>query len=75
MDFKNLSEKELLQAYRGYRKVMETGAVSENDFDGIFRKAIDEQNGSAGLHLSMASANLLAEMSERWYHEHQDAQG
>ena len=71
MDFKNLSEKELLQAYRGYRKVMDTGAVSENDFDGIFRKAIDEQDGSAGLHLPMASANLLAEMAERWYNEHQ----
>lgn len=73
MDFKNLSEKELLQAYRGYRKVMDTGAVSENDFDGIFRKAIDEQSGSAGLHLPMASANLLAEMAERWYNEHQFA--
>lgn len=71
MDFKNLSEKELLQAYRGYRKVMETGAVGENDFDGIFRKAIDEQSGSVGLHLPMASANLLAEMAERWYNEHQ----
>ena len=35
--FDDMSEKELLQAYRGCMKLMETGAVGEEDFDGIFR--------------------------------------
>ena len=42
MDFKKLSDNELLQAYQGYLKLEKTGAVGPDDFDGIFRRAIDE---------------------------------
>lgn len=46
MDFKKLSDNELLQAYQGYLKRRKTGAVGPDDFDGIFRRAIDECPGS-----------------------------
>ena len=43
MDFNKLSDKDLLQAYRGYCKAAETGTVGEDDFDGIFYMAVDER--------------------------------
>ena len=49
MDFKKLSERELLQAYRGYKKLATTGTVGEDDFGGVFRRAIDECDSDIGV--------------------------
>lgn len=70
IDFKNLSDKELLLAYKGYKKVEETGAVGEDDFDGIFRKAINERRELAGGGLINATAELKSVLAEKWYNEH-----
>ena len=72
MDFKKLSEKDLLQAYRGYCKAAETGAVGEDDFDGIFYMAVDEREKRCkGLGFPATTLDLLSEIAQRWYNEHQ----
>lgn len=67
MDLKNMSQHELLQTYRGYELLMQTGAVGPNDYDGLFRKLIDEQTKqSPGAGIVNASLILLQEISARW---------
>lgn len=67
MDLKNMSRHELLQAYRGYELLMQTGSVGPNDYDGLFRKLIDEQNNQTpGNGIVNASLVLLQEISARW---------
>lgn len=69
--FDDMSEKELLQAYRGCMKLMETGAVGEEDFDGIFRQAIDERSvEQPGYGVIHATNELLVALSKRWFNEH-----
>lgn len=69
--FDDMSERELLQAYRGCMKLMETGAVSETDFDGIFRQAIDERSAERpGYGVIHATNELLVALSRRWFNEH-----
>lgn len=70
MDFKKLSEKELLQAYRGYKKLATTGTVGEDDFGGVFRRAIDECDSDIGVKVTDTIMALLQELSERWFQEH-----
>ena len=72
MDFNKLSDKDLLQAYRGYCKAAETGTVSEDDFDGIFYMAVDEREKRCkGLGIPATTLDLLTEIAQRWYNEHQ----
>lgn len=72
MDFNKLSDKDLLQAYRGYCKAAETGTVSEDDFDGIFYMAVDEREKRCkGLGIPATTLDLLSEIAQRWYNEHQ----
>ena len=68
MDFKKLSDNELLQAYQGYLKRRKTGAVGPDDFDGIFRRAIDECPGS--YKVIATEKALLEEIASRWFAEH-----
>lgn len=70
MDFSKLTKEDLLQAYRGYLKLSETGAVGEEDFDGIFRKAIDESDVSIGGKVVTTCQALIAEIAKRWFAEH-----
>lgn len=70
MDFKKLSERELLQAYRGYKKLATTGTVGEDDFGGVFRRAIDECDSDIGVKVTDTIMALLQELSERWFQEH-----
>ena len=70
VDFKNLSEKDLLMAYEGYKLVEKTGAVGEDDFDGIFRRAIDERKELAGGGVFNAAAELKSVLAEKWFEEH-----
>lgn len=72
MDFNKLSDKDLLQAYRGYCKAAETGTVDEDDFDGIFYMAVDEREKRCkGLGIPATTLDLLSEIAQRWYNEHQ----
>ena len=72
MDFNKLSDKDLLQAYRGYCKAAETGTVGEDDFDGIFYMAVDEREKRCkGLGIPATTLDLLSEIAQRWYNEHQ----
>lgn len=72
MDFNKLSDKDLLQAYRGYCKAAETGTVGKDDFDGIFYMAVDERGKRCkGLGIPATTLDLLSEIAQRWYNEHQ----
>ena len=68
MDFKKLSNIDLLQAYQGYLKLEKPGAVGPDDFDGIFRRAIDECPGS--YKVIATEKALLEEIASRWFAEH-----
>ena len=75
-NFEKLNEKELLQAYRGYLKMAKTGAVGEDDFDGLFRRAIDEQSKEhPGRGVINATQDLLAAIANRWFEEHSQYSG
>lgn len=72
MDFNKLSDKDLLQAYRGYCKAAETGTVGKDDFDGIFYMAVDERGKRCkGLGIPATTLDLLSEIAQRWYNEYQ----
>ena len=74
-NFEKMNEKELLQAYRGYLKMAKTGAVGEDDFDGLFRRAIDEQSKEhPGRGVINATQDLLAAIANRWFEEHSQAE-
>lgn len=67
IDLRTWSDHDLLQAYRGYQKLNETGAVGEDDFDGLFRQLIDDQvNITPGSGSIAAASVLLREISSRW---------
>lgn len=59
--FENLSDADLSLAYRGYLKLEETGGVSQEDFGGIMRNAIDH------LGLPSAISELHRTLAARWY--------
>lgn len=68
MDFKKLSNIDLFQAYQGYLKLEKTGVVGPDDFDGIFRRAIDECPGT--YKVIATEKALLEEIASRWFAEH-----
>lgn len=75
MNFKDLSDSELLNAYKGYQMLAKTGAVGEEDFGGIFRRAIDEREAEKrGYGLVNAANELLAVLAEKWFTEHAAAE-
>ena len=75
MKFNELSEKELLLAYKGYRMLKETGAVAETDFGGLFRKAIDEcEKEHTGFGIINAANELMFAIAEKWVAEHELAE-
>lgn len=75
MNFKDLSDSELLNAYKGYQMLAKTGAVGEEDFGGIFRRAIDEREAEKrGYGLINAANELLAVLAEKWFTEHAAAE-
>lgn len=70
MRFNELSGKELLLAYRGYQLLKNTGAVGEADFDGLFRKAIDEAEAEhPGFGVINATNELMLVIAEKWVAE------
>lgn len=70
MNFNTLSEAELLSAYKGYQLLEKTGAVGENDFDGVFRKAIDEAEAEhPGFGIINATNELMLAIAKKWVAE------
>lgn len=76
MKFSDLSEKDLMMAYKGYKMLKETGAVGNNDFGGIFRKAIDEYGiQNPGFGVINATNELMLAIAEKWVAERELANG
>ena len=70
MNFNTLSEAELLSAYKGYQLLKKTGAVGETDFDGLFRKAIDEAEAEhPGFGIINATNGLMLAIAKKWVAE------
>lgn len=71
MKFSDLSDKDLMMAYKGYKMMEETGAVGCDDFGGIFRKAIDECGAqNPGFGVINATNELLRTLADKWVEEH-----
>ena len=76
MKFSDLSEKDLMMAYKGYKMLKETGAVGNNDFGGIFRKAIDEYGiQNPGFGVINATNELMLAIAEKLVAERELADG
>lgn len=70
MNLKECTSQQLCQLYRGRQKLCETGAVGADDFDGLFRQLIDEQEAACpGRGVLNASSMVLDEIAGRWFEE------
>ena len=66
-DIQTWTQQELLDAYRGYVHLQQTGAVSSEEYGGLFRAMIDEHIADApGQAVIRAATVLLQEMARRW---------
>lgn len=73
MDLKAMTEHELLQAYRGYKKWLQTKEIRPDDYDGYFWNLIEEKSSMAPhlirLAIVIAGMELLGEIACRWSEE------
>lgn len=73
MDLKTMTDQELVQAYLGYEKWMQTKEIGPDDYGGYFFNLLGIESDMAPhmvkMEIVLAGMELLGEIASRWLKE------